>query len=329
MTTTPRRLVNFALAVAIVMLGSAGLRAQIQRGAGQPYMLFVGNGRLILISGSMHNRASTSSSSSNGRSVTTEFRQMQGKTTLTRTLKSDEGEEMLSFDNEGTTSVTATRKPSDKSKEPSLSFSQSPGKPLEFSLGSGEAKKTWRADNLWLLLLECPKECETHLFPVLEAKEFSLDLPIEYAVLRDALTAVHVQKANAGGWDDLVAQLDDDSFAKREAADRALRAGGATAINFLKGLDLTKLTPEQQCRIARIVHGHDTVSSEDRLPAVVKKLQDNPRTWTALLADDNEPVRRRAAENLAALTGRKIDFDPAADERTRAKQIEAIRAGRD
>ena len=289
-----------------------------------PYSLLVVDGRVLLVPFAMHHQRQTSSSSGNGRNIRWEYSHRNNETTLNWSAKSDKLEETVSIQSDGNTSVRAMRKPLEGSSEPPLSFTQSPGKPLEFRVGEGDGAKAWTADTLWLLLLQCPEECETRLFPLLGEKQIALDFEVRYAPLRDALLQTEVEQSGSKRWEALVKQLNDDSFARREAADRALRAGGAGARHFLGGLDLTKLQPEQQYRIARMLREQGTTMAKDRLPKVVKSLRSDPRAWIALLADADEAVRRRAADKLELLLGREIEFDPTADATTREEQIKVI-----
>ena len=51
----------------------------------------------------------------------------------------------------------------------------------------------------------------------------------------------------------LVDALADDDFNHRRRADRRLRAAGPMVLGYLYGLDVSRLEPEQQFRIARII----------------------------------------------------------------------------
>ena len=59
--------------------------------------------------------------------------------------------------------------------------------------------------------------------------------------------------ADRARWATLVQQLGDDSFAKRQAADRDLRAADGLAVAYLRHLDLNRLDAEQQSRVLRII----------------------------------------------------------------------------
>ncbi len=307
-----------------VIIGLHGLpdtcRAQPGR-INRPYYLFVGNGRIVLVPGAPHNQSHSSNSHSLGRSIQMQYRHSGGDTSVDWTAKGKEGEDSVSIQSLGDTSVRVTRTRSSDSEEPSFSFTQSPGKPLEFRLGEGESARTWKADNLWLLLLQCPDEYRTHLLPILTDQSIGLVMPFGLEALRDALVKSEVESSGAETWKRLVAQLNDDSFARREAADRALRAEGTAALAYLRELDLSKLAPEQQFRIAHMLRESDLTAEVDNPAQVVSRLRNDPRTWLFLLGDPAEAVRRSAVEKLAVLLGRDIEFDPGAEEPTRRKQL--------
>ena len=79
-------------------------------------------------------------------------------------------------------------------------------------------------------------------------------------------------------------QLGDESFAKREAADRALRTGNAGSIAYLRQLDVSHLDTEQQFRVSRILDAIAVRNGEDSVEQVAATLATDPTVWLALLA---------------------------------------------
>jgi hypothetical protein len=152
-----------------------------------------------------------------------------------------------------------------------------------------------------------------------------------------AETASHVeerllQEANGDGaasrarWATLVTQLGDESFAKREAADRALRTGNAGAIAFLRQLDANRLDTEQQFRVGRILEAMAVQNGDDSVEQVAATLATDPVLWLALLGRPEPSTRRTAARELAKLLGQSIPVDPAADPDSQKDKREQLRA---
>jgi hypothetical protein len=114
-------------------------------------------------------------------------------------------------------------------------------------------------------------------------------------------------------WAALVKQLGDDRFARREAADRALRAGGPSALAYLRQLDFDHLDAEQQFRIRRIVSAIGGRNDDDLPDEVAAPLAHDPGVWLALLGRPEVATRQTAARQLAKLLDQPIDVDPAAE----------------
>ncbi len=121
----------------------------------------------------------------------------------------------------------------------------------------------------------------------------------------------------------LVEQLGDDQFTKREAADRALRAGAAPALNYLRQLDFDRLDAEQQFRVTRIIRKLTGHSEDDSADAVAASLLRNSEVWLALLSRPEKATRETAARQLTALLGKPIDVDPAAEPKTQEAETRA------
>ena len=119
--------------------------------------------------------------------------------------------------------------------------------------------------------------------------------------------------------------LGDESFAKREAADRALRTGNAGAIAYLRQLDVNHLDTEQQLRVGRILEAMAVQNGDDSVDQVAATLAADPALWMALLARPDPSTRRTAARELARLLGQSIPVDPAADPDSQKAQREQLR----
>lgn len=217
--------------------------------------------------------------------------------------------------------------PGSKSKLEAVEFRQVANEPITLTIGSGNAKKTYSAKTLWHLLIERPDVCRKNLLPLLEPIVGGTDLAslagqIEAAMLHTAADDSHAERER---WARLVDQLGDDSYSRRESADRQLRNAGPLLVTFLGQLDKSKLDAEQQFRIHRIVRALSDQAGDDTPALVASWLVGDPEIWLALASRPEESTRRLAAEHLETLIGRPIDFDPAADEKTRQVQIEQLR----
>ena len=166
-----------------------------------------------------------------------------------------------------------------------VEFNQVPGEKIALSLGSGSGQETFRAQGIWQLLIAQPKQCREHLLPLLEMLRPNWRLAetvdgVEQKLLREAGSDGASARAR---WTALVAQLGNDSFAKREAADRALRSGDAGALAYLRQLDRSRLDAEQQFRVRRIIEVLAAQNNDDSVEQIAASLAGDPAVWLALL----------------------------------------------
>ncbi len=224
--------------------------------------------------------------------------------------------------------VAITRSPNGKSAVTAVEFRQSPGKPITFSVGAGESKRTFSAPELWQLMIAHPKQCEEHLLPLLDLLRPDWKIAATAAEVEDKLihgAGPEIVKQRTR-WAKLVAQLGDDSFAKREAADRTLRAEGASAIGYLRQLDTRRLDAEQRFRIRRILESSVEDDKDDAAEDVAARLAGDPTVWLALLERPKLEYRKTAAAQLARLLGGPIGVDPAADPASQKQQRDRLRS---
>jgi len=206
-------------------------------------------------------------------------------------------------------------------------FKQVANEKITLTVGSGAGQQVFRARSIWRLLIAQPKECQQHLLPLLEMLRPDWNLADTAARVEQKL----LQEANGDGasnrarWAALVTQLADESFAKREAADRALRTGNAGAISYLRQLDFNRLDTEQQFRVGRIVEAMTVQNGDDSVEQAAAALATDPVVWCALLARPEPSTRQTAARELARLLGEPIAVDPAADPNTQKDPRELLR----
>jgi hypothetical protein len=224
--------------------------------------------------------------------------------------------------------LTIRRTPRGGSSSLRLEFSQIPNDKIALTLGSGASRQVFRAQGIWQLLITRPRECREQLLPLLELlrpnpKLADMAATVEERLVQEAGVDATAQRAR---WAALVAQLADESFAKREAADRALRGGNARAIAYLRQLDFHRLDAEQQARIHRILDAVAAQNTEDSAEQVAVSLAGDPVIWLTLLARPQVAVRKAAAQQLTTLLGETIPIDLAADPDTQKDKREQLRA---
>jgi hypothetical protein len=210
---------------------------------------------------------------------------------------------------------------------PPVEFTQPPCGSLTLTVGARPSQRVIHAASLWHLMIGYPEICRQHLAPLLQlidsrwdpgklAADLEEDL-IQLARSQDAPDRRH--------WDALVAQLRDDLYTRREAADRQLRSCGRIVIHYLRELDPARLDAEQKFRVRRIIAALDSGEGIDTPDHVASWLAGDPSIWLGLLSRDSESTRRLAFQQLSSLLDKPLVFDPAADEKTRQSQVEQIR----
>jgi hypothetical protein len=115
-------------------------------------------------------------------------------------------------------------------------------------------RQVFTADELWRLFALYPEPARKHLAPLLQPLQPNWNLvdaaeSVEIELLRNAEKGVAIDRSRWARW---VAELGDERFARREAADRALRAADPAVLLYLEQLDPGRLDAEQQFRLRRI-----------------------------------------------------------------------------
>lgn len=233
----------------------------------------------------------------------------------------------LSLEVSSADKIEIRQTPKSGSKLAAFEFRQNGNEPITLATGENEDLRSYSAKTLWHLLIEEPQAFGDYLIPLLEPITATNDLTalaqqIEAALLRAGVKDSHAERER---WGRLVGQLADDSYSRREAADRELRRAGPLVVTFLDQLDKDKLDAEQRFRILRIVEALSEQAGDDTPELVASWLVGDPAIWLALLDRSDQSTRRLAARQLESLLGGPVDFDPDADETTRAAQIERLR----
>ena len=236
--------------------------------------------------------------------------------------------EQLSVNISASGDVRITRAPLGTGSVVSVDFHQAPNEKTTFVLGAGEHRQVFVATDFWRLAIAQPKECREHLIPLLDLLRPDWKLATAVGDVETKLLALAGDDATAdhARWTELVKQLGDDHFAKREAADRALRTGGAAALGYLRQLDFNHLDAEQQFRVRHIIDALAGRSEDDSSDAIAASLARDPAVWLALLGRPEAATRQTAARQLAKLLGDPIDIDPAAEPDSQKAKRELLRA---
>jgi len=210
---------------------------------------------------------------------------------------------------------------------PAVEFLQPASGPVVLIVPEDGRSGEHEAPSLWHLLLAEPKLCERELNRLLRPLRPDWQLVTEARAIETELLRVAraIEPPDYQSWTAWVAELASEESWRRRAADRCLRDAGRAALPYLRGLDRQRLDAEQRFRIRRIVTALGGTAGYDTPESVAAWLASDPRTWLIFLASDNESRRRLAADQLSHAWGGQIAFDPAADEQTRAVQIEQLR----
>lgn len=206
-------------------------------------------------------------------------------------------------------------------------FRQSPEQPIVMSLEDADARCVLQADSFWHLYLAEPELVRRHLVPLLEILHPSWQLASMGAAVEEALVerAQHSRPLDVGRWSRLVNDLASPKFADRTGAERELRSAGQAILPFLQNLDRARLDAEQASRVRALVESLSN-GYEDSTDRIASWLAGDPQVWLSLLTRGEAIKRRVSAEQLTALVGAPIEFDPTADEAVRKTQIENLRA---
>ncbi len=223
--------------------------------------------------------------------------------------------------------VAVQRLPRGESKQVPVRLQQPLRGPLTLVVGDGPAAREFTADGLWQLMLAEPVICRQHLNPVLQSLRSDWILEEQSQQVEQALLALarshHARdRAKLAA---LVEQLGDPSFSRRQGADRQLREMGQSVVAFLNRLDESTLSVEQRSRIRQIKQSF-RIYDGDTPDRVAAWLSEDQSVWLSLLERKSEVTRITAAEQLGAILGQSLAFDPAADEAIRQQQIRRLRA---
>jgi len=252
------------------------------------------------------------------------FRNDTGEPSMT--YERSNSKEKLSIEITSGDHLRIRRVPKGHSEIVPMEFTQLPNENITLTLGSPEHQEVYRTVGLWHLLVAQPQRCKEHLIPLLEQLRSDWELADTISEVEERLLLGVDGNAAAerARWAELVEQLGDDRFARREAADRALRAAGPAVLSYLRQLDFNQLDAEQQFRMRRIVEAVSWQTSEDSVEQIAVSLAGDPTVWLSLLGRPERATRQMAAQQLIALLGESIPVDPNADPASQQAQREEL-----
>jgi hypothetical protein len=235
--------------------------------------------------------------------------------------QSPEGTLVLDANGRRTISVRQTPATADK---PTIQFHQD-AKQVRLLVGDDDSQQ-YMADHLWLLLLQHPAPCRSHLVPLLESlrQDWHFGRSAEAVESNLVRAAGNPLPMDANKLHLQIDKLGHGTFRQRQAADMAIRKMGQPVVGYLSELDDSQLNAEQRLRLRRICasllhrHGDSTLS-------VTIWLQSSPSAWLCMMQHEDATVRGQAQLRLATLLGRPVPFDPADPADKRASQIASIR----
>jgi hypothetical protein len=236
--------------------------------------------------------------------------------------------EQFAIDACGSSRVTLRRAPKNDPQAAAVEFTQKPQGKAVLTLETEGNRQVFAAASLWHLFVLYPEAARKHLAPLLQTLQPNWKLAetadaIERELLRDAVNTPASDRSNWTRW---VAQLGDENFARRQAADRALRAANPALLVYLQELDFNRLDAEQQFRIRRIIEAIALKINNDSPEQVASWLSGDPAIWLALLTRPDVSSRRIAAKQLAAILEAPLPVDPEADPASQKTRIDQLRA---
>lgn len=232
-------------------------------------------------------------------------------------------EATLVLDANGRRMISIRQTPATADK-PTVQFHQDANQ-VRFTVGDEDGQQ-FQADHLWLLMLQHPAACRTHLVPLLETLRQDWHLgqcaeEVESSLVRAASTRLSI---DIGELHQQIDKLGNGTFRQRQGADMAIRKMGQPVIGYLAELDDSKLNAEQRLRLRRIcaslLHRHG-----DSALSVTIWLESSPAAWLCMMQHRDPTVRGQAHLRLATLLGKPVPFGPEDSADKRAVQIATIR----
>jgi hypothetical protein len=249
-----------------------------------------------------------------------------GPTVLTAQYEQLDEHSELTLDVDERGRLTICRRSEGDSTGTEVRYVQPATGEVTLSIGA-QRPREYKAASLWHLLLTEQDASREHLLPLLA--RLRPDWPAGEALTQ--IEAALVERAGEDPlplrrqWQTWIDELASESFARRQAADRALRAGGQPVLGFLREQSSAGLDPEQRRRIAGILSAA-AASGADSPCRVADWLIADKRVWLSLMSRGELDQRIAAAQHLTKLCGRSLAYDPEASADLRQAQLADLQA---
>ncbi|MDP6443022.1 MAG: hypothetical protein QGG36_15130 [Pirellulaceae bacterium] len=195
-------------------------------------------------------------------------------------------------------------------------------------VGEPTNERQFRARSLWHLWLVDPELCERELKPVLHLMRPNWTFRDQVARIERELFEDHdaqVDGRRRAEYQELIDQLGDHRYQKRQRAYDQLRANGVEVLAFLESLDLRSLDAEQRLRVKKLRQGV-RFQRGDNADRVACWMRDDRSVWFRYLGSESAEQRRIAHRQLCCLCGQQLEFDPQGDDGARSEQLTRLAA---
>ncbi len=207
-----------------------------------------------------------------------------------------------------------------------MHYVQRAGEPVVLTVAEVDRRRVVTGDSFWNVYIAAPTLVRDELVPYLQLLRPAWQLATTGAAIEEAL----FRAAEAPGaldhrdWRQLVDELGDTSFSRRERAQRELYQQGQVILPYLEALARDTLDAEQAARVDELIDSL-AVEYEDTTGRIAAWLVGDPHIWLSLIDRPQLAKRQVAARQLERLTGGPIEFNPAADAATRMLQADKLR----
>jgi hypothetical protein len=191
---------------------------------------------------------------------------------------------------------------------------------MEFVPGRPVVPIVWNAANFAALTLEHPAEVDRYLRPLLHKLDQDAalvpDPMLAFELFSDQWTTDSATTAKVHS---LIPGLAGGDFHSRTRVENELAALGKDAALALIHVDRSKLSPEQNARIDKVLLPYRPISTQE-----AAKLRAAPGFLANYLYSDDVVIRKAAFAQLLSVTKLPLVFDPAADPTARTAAIAAL-----
>jgi len=188
--------------------------------------------------------------------------------------------------------------------------------------GKPELDLKLQATTFTQLCLDHPREVDEYLRPIIrdfkqEAAVFAPDPKAAWQAFAEdaAPDAATIERVNA-----VAKKLDAEDFRDREAALNALQEIGQPAALVLMKADRKSMSPEKQSSVDTFLAPYLPLAADE-----ARRVHDDPIFLLDCLSLDDVTLREVAWKRLVAVAHPKVQYDPRADDATRARAATELR----